>query len=168
MKRFVHAGSGMILTIGIFGLLFAGCSDDSLAKRYDISSYVYHGSLGTNTVEIDDWMASEGFIRIVHVKPVNQPSYVGITGHSSKAIGQWQRIFYCGGLPDSSYHGCNSVVYNWETGVWDFEPCDADRGRVKPFTDEQILFAIRQLNEAMAEVYNKEHLIRVWKNPDLK
>ncbi len=158
----MKTGYAMLSAIGCLFIATA-CSSEVVDRTWN----QYRGELGTNTVEINDSTDSnDAFLRIVHVHPNDQPSYVSITGHAGRAIGRWERVFYCG-MPSTGF-GCNSVIFDHETNGWKFEACDGDKGNVKPFSDQQILFAIRQLDEAVAQTLNAEHLVYSWKNPSFK
>jgi hypothetical protein len=131
-----------------------------------IVSTVYKGSvktdLATYRVEVrENWDSNtRTTYRIVHLYP-GKSSLVSITGQDGTCLGSWDRIFYCG------YHlngasGANSVERT-DTG-WYFEACGADEGKVQPFSDQEILSAAAELNLAMREVYNQDHITEqfVW------
>lgn len=130
---------------------------------------LYHGELQSGdvayNVEIDEADRGYGFRRLVHMRPVGKPSYVGITGHDYDNDGRFDRVFYCGnhelvGQDPKGEFGCNSVIRT--ASGWKFEPCPADDGVVQPFSDRAINFALAELHEAMYRLHNKDNLSQRW------
>lgn len=116
---------------------------------------IYRGEVGEYSVEIDESNYGRGLKRIVHLYPKGAPSWVSITGHDYNDDKEWDRVFRSG-YPEQS-NGANAVLHT--RSGWKWEPCPADKDRVKPFTEEEIDFAIGELDKAMAEVYNIEHRV---------
>lgn len=145
---------------------------------------LYHGEFQsgdvTYSVEIDESDRGNGIVRLVHMRPVGKPSYVGITGHDYNNDNQFDRVFYCGnhelvGQAPSGEFGCNSVVRTTDGWVfvddsnsviratgWMFEPCPADDGVVQPFSKRAINFALAELHEATYHLYNEDNLSERW------
>lgn len=120
---------------------------------------VYNGELAAYHVEIDESMRDGIWTRMVHLEPVNgyekpSPNPFAITGHDNDGDGQFDRVF----IRELSVNGYNSVVFTGRgKRIW--EPCPADRGKVLPFTDEQVASAQTKLYLAMATVYNQKHVV---------
>ncbi len=156
-----------ILILVATSFVFTGCSD----SRHLVTWNIYYGELETNNgsyhVDINESDYGDGFRRTVNLQPVDKPTYVDISGHDYNLNdGQWDRIFYCGNHSlisedSSSAYGCNSVF--WTKDGWEFEPCPADEGNIKPFSQEAIEFAIYELDIAMAQIYNRVYLVAQWK-----
>ena len=131
---------------------------------HDVRTNEYAGRLQTNwgdaqEVTIDENDVGLGFDTIVNLVPVGAPSYQGITGHIDHRHSEWTRIFYCGANPRANQDdtaGCNSVIRT--SKGWKFVPCPGDVGKVHPFTDSAINYAISQLDLAMKQIHNQEHL----------
>lgn len=143
---------------------------DNERGRHMVEWNVYKGTVQTATgnynVEISEDNMGYGMRRLVHLYPVDKPSYYGITGHDYNATGKWNRVFYCGKHElvralSLSELGCNSVLLTKEG--WEFEPCPADKGNVMQFSTEAINFAITELDTAMSQIYNPDHIVSKWK-----
>ena len=101
---------------------------------------------------------------IVHVRPLDAPAYVGITGHDYNNDGTWDRIFRCG-YPEEIY-GCNSVIRErrsytsseFHYDSWVFDPCPANVGMV-PFTQHEIGEAKAILELARGTFYSADFLV---------
>lgn len=159
--------AGLALTM-VIGVLYIHSTDER--GKHLVTWNVYSGTLTTPSasrgynVEISESDRGFGFVRILHLWPVGRPGFEGITGHDYDNDGQWDRVFYCGSLhpnKDGKSGGCNSVLRT--RSGWRFEPCDADKGNIDPFSPAQISFAISELDIAMRELHNREHLVSQWK-----
>jgi hypothetical protein len=167
--------------LAILTILVVGCKKDD----YERMSAVYEGHLetthGTNSytyfVEIREVDYGYGLSRIIHMTktPIdtNSSLNVQITGQDFPvADGSWDRIFY-GGYKFTSgtniYTAGYSSVLHESSGSWRFEPCgsDADHG-IKPFSNEEILFAMQELDEALTQIRNPKHQVHMyfWNNKE--
>lgn len=152
-------------------MLFSSLYIRSLDERgkHLVAWNIYKGGFQTATgnynVEIDESDEGFGFSTITHLYLVGKPSYVSITGHDYDNDGKWDRVFYCGGdnhkTNDGHESGCNSVLKTAKG--WEFEPCPADEGRIKPFTAKDIDYAISELNAAMRQFYNPSSIVSHWR-----
>jgi hypothetical protein len=119
----------------------------------------------TYEVEIEEIDRGLRNSRIVHLYPDGGKIFNFISGHDDNCDGRWDRIFYCG--YDSEGHlldtGANYVSYT-KSGVWEFHPCPADKGRIQPFTVSEIVFAINCLDQAVLECRHPKNLVsfHIW------
>ncbi|MDQ5949216.1 MAG: hypothetical protein QG589_342 [Patescibacteria group bacterium] len=157
---------GVFLT-GIVVVFYTHITDER--GKHMVAWNVYRGTVQTATgnynVEISEDDRGYGMRRLVHLYPAGKPSYYTITGHDY-ATGKWDRVFYCGKHAlvrswTSAELGCNSVLRT--NNGWNFEPCDADKDNVMPFSTEAIDFAVEELNTAVSQIYNPEHIVSQWK-----
>ena len=165
-QKLVLASLAGIALLMVASVVYLRATDER--GKHDVATNYYHGTLQTATgnydVFIDENDRGYGFDKIVHLRPVDAPSYEGITGHDYENHGKWDRVFYCGenGIAGQGpATGCNAVVRT--NSGWRFEPCDGDKGKVKPFTQEAIHYATTQLDNAMLKVYNREHITQQWR-----
>lgn len=160
----------VVVVLATVGLI--GCSN--VSSDYERVSANYMGTLKTvhgdkvysYSVRIDEVDRGYGLQRIVHLTPLednestNMPS---ITGHDYATSGKWNRVFYGNyqvGSGTNSFCAGFSSVYRQPSGDWIWEPCDYDNGRgLKEFTSEQILFAMMELDQAVAKIRTPEHLV---------
>lgn len=164
----VLGGLGMIVLLCILIAPFALAvklgqrSEEPLTRTWN----VYNGTAQTMEnryfVEISEDDHGSGFERIVHLTQEGKPVYDHrISGHDYNADGVWDAVFICGsGDNDRFGGGCNNVERT--ANGWKFEPCPADKDRVKPFTESEINFAIGELDEAMKQIHNNEHIQQQW------
>ena len=77
---------------------------------------------------------------------------VGISAINYDDLGSWNDLFIRQNLED----GFNAVHFKDDgSRVWD--PCVADKDRVKPFTDAQIKYAKNLIGQAVFLIYNEDH-----------
>lgn len=155
----------LVVAVGV--LIYTAVKDER--GEHLVTGNLYCGKFQSDSiaynVEIDEDDYGYGFRRLVHLKPVGKPSYVGITGHDYDDDGQFDRVFYCGnhelvGQGSKGEFGCNSVIRT--ASGWKFEPCPADDGVVQPFSDRAISFALDELYAAMHHVLNEDNLSERW------
>jgi hypothetical protein len=122
---------------------------------------IYRGQYDVYNVEIQkseygDWR-TEIFVNL-HKK--ENSSYVSISGRDYDADQNWDIVTYCG-YPDT-VNGCNSVVRT-ENG-WAWSPCSSDEEKgLKRFTQQEIDFAIDNLDKAKKIVLKKKYLESNWR-----
>ncbi len=153
------------LFLALLVVVSSACS-----SRHEVASNTYYGELKNEDVvykvEIYETTYSDSSsLRVVHLNPKGESDESWITGHDYNNDGEWDAIFYCGKhkMVDPNNSGCNSVIKRARGGVWDFVPCKADEGRVKPFGWAAIAFAVNELDRAMARVRNQDNLARQWR-----
>lgn len=143
--------------------------DHEIFSRQYVGEMTFSGH--SYYVEIEETQRPQSLVRIVNLYPLQDgqsPSQVSrqsyITGHDNNLSGLWSRILYCGyrvpandGTTNTIFTGCNSIILE-ESGNLRFEPCPGDAGKVKPFSKEQVLFAILALDEAVLQIRNPSHL----------
>ena len=123
----------------------------------------YTGKFLDYHVRIEDSMRDGIWERIVHLEPINgyekpHPKPFAITGHDYDGDGIWEKIF----IRSQSRDGYNAVrMAMWG---WAWEPCSADKDRVKPFTNRQIEYALTHLNYAMERFHSAEHRVSKLRN----
>lgn len=173
MRSRIDKGSLLVL-IAVVVLLLGALALDKLASTmrgdHPANWNLYAGRFETQDetydVEIDDADKGNGIHRLVHLRIAGETSLKGITGHDYNGDGKWDRVFYCGEHemigqpPEGMGFGCNSVVRTPEG--WRFEPCPADEGIVQPFSDMAISFAMAELDTAMKQMHNNDHLSERW------
>lgn len=125
---------------------------------------LYQGQIPGYRVEIDEDLRGGVWTRLVHLEPIEcckepQPKPYAITGHDYEGDRLFNRVF----IREFVVNGYNAVAFT-SKGKWSWEPCPADKDRVRPFTDRQIAQAKAKLNLAMATVYNEGHLIKTLKD----
>ncbi|WKZ26781.1 MAG: hypothetical protein QY304_01620 [Candidatus Paceibacterota bacterium] len=160
--------AAIALVVAVGAMIYTAVIDER--GEHLVTWNLYHGELQSENiaynVEIDEADHGYGFRRLVHLRLVDSPSYVGITGHDYDNDGKWDRVFYCGNHelvgrhPEYSEFGCNSVIRT--ASGWKFEPCPADEGVVQPFSDRAISFAIAELDLAMSRLHNEDNLSQRW------
>ncbi|MBI4098554.1 MAG: hypothetical protein HY437_00800 [Candidatus Magasanikbacteria bacterium] len=160
---------GLVL-VSLFALGFiagavSGCGEQGSVET---AWNVYHGAVPGYTVEIDEVQHDNVPVwrRIVHLYPILAQreqqvlqfseqcgSWCGITGHDYTGDGRWDRVFLCR-YPEHA-NGCNSILF--EDGITKWEPCNADEGRVQPFSEKDLAIAMGQLYLGLATVHDVEH-----------
>lgn len=119
-------------------------------------------SYGVIINEVD---RGDGLRRIIHLTPAKdnvRTNLPCISGFDYNADGTWDRISYSDyqvSLGTNSFRAGVNNVYRLNSGDWSWEPCSSDKDYgLKPFTPEQILFAMMELDRAVAQIRNPEHL----------
>ncbi|HEY4515214.1 MAG TPA: hypothetical protein VJJ22_03605 [Candidatus Paceibacterota bacterium] len=155
----------------VIGIRLHSNTSNCTPAEHAVTWDVFHGTVTTTTatyiVNLDEDDRGCGMRRIVHIQPEGQEG--SITGHDYNDDGKWDRIFYCEMHTKTNGHstGCNSVL-RADMG-WEFEPCPSDAGEVSPFTDEQITFAIAELDAALAARGKTVQVTQKWRwNPTQK
>lgn len=157
----------VLTTVGLFGCSNRSSDHERMSARYRGTLKTVHGDrVYSYTVLIDEVDYGKGLERIVHLSPTKEgvlTNVPSITGHDYAANGNWNRLFYGDYLVNSgtnSFRTGFSHVHRQPSGDWTWEPCpyDSERG-LKQFTLEQILFAIMELDKAVAKIRTPEHLI---------
>lgn len=154
LKLFIAAVSVAAVLVIVVGVVYINSTTNSGALT---DWNTYKGQIANYDVSIDESTRGNRTQLIVRLRLIGASSHAGITGHDYDSDGRWDRILYCG-YPQQS-NGCNSMLID-EDGTMTFEPCAADEGKIKPFTDDDIRVARLQLAAAMAAVYNEEHIVR--------
>lgn len=155
------------ITIGGIALMVATCttpiyiSQKVEEKREYNSAQVlwneYRGNIQDYTVYIDEVIRRDSSkSNIINLEAISKDTRpYEITGHYGKE--GIYRIF----IMEEKLSGCNAVSFNSDhTTNW--EPCPADEGKVKPFTQQQILDAEKQLYTALENFRKKEYQTRHW------
>jgi hypothetical protein len=162
--------AAIALVVAVGALIYTKAIDER--GEHLVTWNLYHGELQSGNVaynvEIDEADRGYGFVRLVHMRPVGEPSYVGITGHDYDNDGQFDRVFYCGEHELVGQYpkregwgfGCNSVIRT--ANGWKFEPCPADDGVVQPFSERAINFVLAELHAAMYRLHNEDNLSERW------
>jgi hypothetical protein len=144
----------------VLGITFLGSFGCAREKNSPLLEWnLYNGVYAAYNVNIDESQYKGEFkFRMIHLVPQgglfsdkNLPNPQAITGHDLDGDGQFDRVFIC-----SAGGGFNSVLFTGNGDrVW--EPCLADKNKVQPFTEQQVISAQAMLYAAMSEVYNTAH-----------
>jgi hypothetical protein len=145
-----------IVLSGLVGLVaVAGCSKKDDAPR---DHKEYRGTIEGYAVRIEEDLVKEQKVKkFVYIEAIDEKKTVpcSVTGHDYNADGEWDRIF----IRSREINGYNSVVF-MEDGKTKFEPCGADKDRVKMFSPEEMQQARALLKKADTAVYNEKSVVR--------
>jgi len=138
--------------LAVSSIFLSGCKKDSV--KYDYENY--GGKIKNYSVRIDERsIENKPYSKLVHLEaPDSNMVPYGVTGHDYNSDGNWERIF----IRETFSHGCNAMNFTGSEPKW--EPCPADKDKVKPFTSEQIEKARNLLDKAVEDVYYEEHKVK--------
>ncbi len=126
-------------------LLAGGCRDRPVTSEYQH----FNGNSGNYKVEITLEERGNNINRMIHLNgKTNSIVPYGLTGHDYDGDRKWDRIF----IQETPQNGFNAVYFDKGKTIW--EPCGADKNKIKPFTDSQINEARSMLDKA-TEAFEK-------------
>lgn len=127
---------------------------------------IYRGSMPGWNVQIDETiLGGQRSLQVTLKSTTDQTANGEITGHLY-GTGVIEKIFRCG-YPDATY-GCNAVKIIGGGAERQWEPCPADATRAKPFTDDEVRYAMGAIFDAIQAFHNKAFLVstlETWQKP---